>query len=158
MLQRGQGKLVQRVVARLVLNAKCLTPIRNYHTRQSEVEYRLALRNNLHIASIKQFHKESVMNLTELRLPSRRYKPPSRIFLQPSRKAATFFRLRCMPPKIISGVSRRILLWLLDSRLPHPPVRVHQLMIPAPIKDMIRTAFREAAQILQGTIKSLSLM
>ena len=80
MLQRGQGKLVQRVIARLVLNAKCLTPIRNYHTRQSEVEYRLALRNNLHIASIKQFHKESVMNLTELRLPSRRYKPPSRIF------------------------------------------------------------------------------
>jgi len=69
MLQRGEGKLVQRVVARLVLNAKCLTPIRNYHTRQSEVEYRLALRNNLHIASIKQFNKESVMNLTELRPP-----------------------------------------------------------------------------------------
>jgi len=31
-----------------------------YHIRQSEVEYRLAFRNNLHIASIKQFHKESV--------------------------------------------------------------------------------------------------
>ena len=30
-------------------------PIRNYHTRQSEVECRLAFRNNLHIASIKQF-------------------------------------------------------------------------------------------------------
>jgi len=93
MLQRGQGKLVQRVVARLVLNAKCLTPIRNYHTRQSEVEYRLALRNNLHIASIKQFHKESVMNLTELRLPSRRYKPPSRIFCSQAVKQPHFFCL-----------------------------------------------------------------
>ena len=60
MLQRGQGKLVQRVIARLVLNAKCLTSIRNYHTRQSEVKYRLAVRNSLHIASIKQFHKDSV--------------------------------------------------------------------------------------------------
>jgi len=40
--------------------AKCLTPIRNYHTGQSEVEYRLVFRNNLHIASIKQFNKESV--------------------------------------------------------------------------------------------------
>jgi len=56
MLQWRQGKLVLR----LVLNAKCLTPVRNYHTRQSEVEHRLAFRNNLHIASIKQFHKESV--------------------------------------------------------------------------------------------------
>ena len=60
MLQRGQGKLVKRVIASLVLNAKCLTPIRNYHARQSEVEYRLAFRNSLHIASIKRFHKESV--------------------------------------------------------------------------------------------------
>ena len=54
LLQRGQGKLVQRVIARLVLSAKCLTPIRNYHTRQSEVEYQLAFSNNLHIASFKQ--------------------------------------------------------------------------------------------------------
>jgi len=30
-------------------------PIRNNHTRQSEVECRLAFRNNLHIASVKQF-------------------------------------------------------------------------------------------------------
>jgi len=35
--------------------------------------------------------------------PKRRYKPPSRIFLQPH-----FFRLSCKPPKIISGVSRHI--------------------------------------------------
>ena len=60
MLQRGQDKLVQRVIARLVLNAKCLTPIRDYHTRQSEVVYRLAFRNYLQIACIKKFHNESV--------------------------------------------------------------------------------------------------
>jgi len=35
MLQRQQGKLVRRVIARLVLNAKCLMPIQNYYyTRQ----------------------------------------------------------------------------------------------------------------------------
>jgi len=60
MLQRGQGKLVQRVIARLVLNAKCLPPNRNYRTRQCELKYRLTFRNNLHIAGIKQFHKELV--------------------------------------------------------------------------------------------------
>jgi len=35
-----------------VLNAKCLTPIRKYHTGQSEVEHRLAFRNNLLISLV----------------------------------------------------------------------------------------------------------
>jgi len=44
MLQRGQGKLISRAhIKTRVLNAKCLTPIRNYHTRQSEVEYRFSV-------------------------------------------------------------------------------------------------------------------
>ena len=32
----------------------------NYHTGQSEVEYRLVFRNSLYIACIEQFHKELV--------------------------------------------------------------------------------------------------
>ena len=56
----GDRASLYKTRTRLVLNAKCLTFIRNYHTMQSEVENRLAYRNNLHIGSIKQFSKESV--------------------------------------------------------------------------------------------------
>jgi len=48
-----------------ILNAKCLTPIRKYHTGQSEVEHRLAFRNNLHIASIIADNDDIVSKQTD---------------------------------------------------------------------------------------------
>ena len=91
--------------------------------------------------------------------PSRRYKPPSRISLQSSRKAAVFFGLVASRRKM-SGVNRGIstvaeLLSLYDSYMPHPTSRVQRLLDPN-TKWRHDKNWEEAVKLLQGTIKSLS--